>query len=107
MKLILNNVSYMVTLEDNDTAKALVNLLPLDLTMRELNGNEKYVYLPNHLPSDPKEIATIKRGDLMLYGTNCLVLFYKSFKTTFPYTKIGRVENFKRLSDKSIQIVLQ
>ena len=29
----------------------------------------------------------------MLYGDNCLVLFYESFSTSYSYTPIGYVEN--------------
>lgn len=33
---------FVVTLADNDTARAFTDLLPLTLPMSELNGNEKY-----------------------------------------------------------------
>jgi hypothetical protein len=29
----------------------------------------------------------------MMYGTRTLVLFYKSFRTTYRYTNIGRVDD--------------
>ncbi len=35
----------------------------------------------------------------MLYGNNCLVLFYKSFSTEYSYTKIGYIENPSNLAD--------
>ena len=62
--------------------------------MQELNGNEKYVYLDTKLPSDAANPGGIQAGDLMLYGDNCIVLFYKSFHTSYTYTKIGHVEGF-------------
>ena len=29
----------------------------------------------------------------MLYGSDCLVLFYDSFSTSYSYTKIGYLDN--------------
>lgn len=29
----------------------------------------------------------------MLYRNNCLVFFYKSFKTSYSYTPIGKITN--------------
>lgn len=34
----------------------------------------------------------------MLYGSNCLVLFYETFNTSYSYTKIGKIENSMNLS---------
>lgn len=44
----------------------------------------------NAAASNPGSIQT---GDLMLYGSSCLVLFYESFRTSYSYTRLGRVEN--------------
>ena len=44
--------SFSAILEDSETARALVQLLPLTLDMSELNGNEKYFYLDQSLPTD-------------------------------------------------------
>ena len=61
--------------------------------MNELNGNEKYYYFNSDLPSNPSKIDRINSGDLMLYGSDCLVLFYDSFNTTYSYTRIGAIDN--------------
>lgn len=84
---------FAATLSDNATAAAFKKLLPLSVTMTELNGNEKYFRLPTSVPTQESRPSSIRTGDLMLYGSNTLVLFYKSFPTTYSYTRIGRVDD--------------
>jgi len=72
-------------------------MLPLTIGMSELNGNEKFHYLPAALPVNASGGGNIQVGDLMLYGNNCLVLFYKSFHTSYRYTRIGRISNISEL----------
>ncbi len=45
MKIAVNNQEYNVILEENDTTSALQHLLPMTLSMSDLNNNEKYYYL--------------------------------------------------------------
>ena len=97
MNLNINDISFNVALEDNSTVKAFVKLLPLTITMNELNGNEKYYYLDSSLPANSQKVNQIKAGDIMLWGNNCLVLFYKSFSTSYSYTKIGHIKNVGNL----------
>lgn len=89
--LTIGDKSFPVTLADNDTAEAFAKLLPKTMDMEELNGNEKYFDLDRDLPSDAVSVGQIEAGDLMLYGSNCVVLFYDSFDTTYSYTRIGTV----------------
>ena len=84
---------FSATLSDNTTATAFKKLLPLSLTMTELNGNEKLARLPGTMPARASTPSSIQTGDLMLYGPSTLVLFYKSFSTTYSYTKIGRIDD--------------
>jgi len=91
--------SFSARLYDNETAKAFSDMLPLTLEMNELHGNEKYYNLNTSLPTDSLDIGTIKSGDIMLYGDNCIVLFYDSFPTEYSYTKIGYIEDSTDLAD--------
>ena len=104
IKINIEGKNYILKLEDNPTTRELIDLLPLDLNMEELNGNEKYYYLDNTLPTNSKNPGSIEQGDVMLYGNNCLVIFYKSFNTSYSYTKIGHIDNLPDLGNKSIKI---
>jgi len=84
---------FTITLEDNDAAHAFAALLPLALDMAELNGNEKHASLPEPLPANASRPGTIRGGDLMLYGTDTLVVFYLTFRSSYPYTRLGRVDD--------------
>ena len=97
MTVIINGEEFSVTLEDNETAKAFSDMLPVTLTMSELHGNEKYYYLDTSLPSNPQNIGTIHKGDIMLYGDNCVVIFYKDFETDYKYPRIGHIDNAELL----------
>ena len=94
----IGNKNFTIKLFDNNAAQNLITQLPLTLDMKELNGNEKYSYLPKKLPADSQNISEIKAGDLMLFGSDCLVLFYKNFHTSYSYTKIGYIENITKLT---------
>ena len=99
MQIVVGNKQFAVTLESNDTVMTLTEMLPLTLDMSELNGNEKYYYLDTSLPSSPEKIGHISEGDIMLYGDNCLVVFYESFDTSYTYTKIGHISDTSGLAD--------
>ena len=72
--------------------------------MEELNGNEKYIYLDETYPTNSYDPKHINKGDVMLYGDNCLVIFYKSFDTSYSYTKIGHIDNLEELGNESINV---
>jgi len=73
-------------------------LLPMTVSMKELNGNEKYYRLPSELPTKPANPSTIKTGDLMIYEANTVVLFYKSIPTSYSYTRLERIDDPARLA---------
>ncbi len=91
MLMTIGTQRFTVSLENNRTARALVHLLPLTLDMLELNGNEKHGRLPSSLPTDAVRPGTIRTGDVLLYGSDTLVVFYETFQSSYSYTPIGRV----------------
>ena len=100
----INNEKLGIDLENNSTTSALIKLLPLELSMSDLNGNEKYVYLNESLPTNTYSPKHIEAGDVMIFGDNCLVIFYESFDTSYSYSKIGHINNLPSLDDGNISI---
>lgn len=89
----IGSQTFTATLEDNETATAFSALLPMTIDMTELNGNEKYHYLSISLPTNASNPGTIHAGDIMLYGSSCIVLFYETFNMSYSYTKIGHIDD--------------
>lgn len=111
MQVTVNGQTFQIVLYDNEAAEALKEKLPMTLDMSELNGNEKYYYMQESMPTDAERVGSIKTGDLMLYGSDCLVLFYKDFSTSYSYTKLGYMEDASGLADAlgsgSVQVQFQ
>ena len=93
LRIQIGDKNFTGTLYDNETTREWIKQMPLSISMKELNGNEKYCYLNQTLPTKEEKVENIKSGDLMLYGSNCIVLFYKNFTTTYSYTKLGTITN--------------
>ena len=91
MQIKVNGKFFDVRLENNITSKELQKRLPLHLNMKDLNNNEKFIYLDTGLSTNATNVNKINIGDILLYGDNCIVIFYKSFNTTYEYTKIGKI----------------
>jgi hypothetical protein len=95
---------YVLVLENSETADAFAEMLPAEYEMEELNGNEKYIYLDKSLPSDPEVPDMIHKGDVCLYENDCIVIFYKSFSTTYSYTRIGHIDDLPDLGSGSVTV---
>ncbi|OYU65029.1 MAG: hypothetical protein CFE22_15730 [Cytophagaceae bacterium BCCC1] len=93
MRIKIGEKTFTATLLDSPTSKAFKALLPLTLHMIELNNNEKFAQLPKSIATNTSVPASIQSGDLMLYGSRTLVLFYKGFSTSYSYTKIGKIDD--------------
>lgn len=93
LKITAGDKDFTAELYKNDTAAAFAEMLPITLDMSELNGNEKYFYLDDSLPRNSAVPDKINEGDIMLYGSACVVLFYETFSTNYSYTPIGHIED--------------
>ena len=89
---------FSAVLYASAASEALAELLPLTAEMSDM-PHEKYVYLPQSLPTDAQRVGRIEAGDLMLWGDNCLVLFYESFDTSYSYTRLGKIEDVGGLAE--------
>ena len=91
--LTVNAREFIIDLEENASAAAFREKLPMTFRMNELNGNEKYFDLERTLPADASRPGKIKCGDLMLYGSSTVVLFYQNFSSSYRYTRLGKIRN--------------
>ena len=108
LKITIGKKSFTARLENNPTVEAFKKQLPMRVDMIELNGNEKYTELPFKLPVMASVPAIIQSGDILLYGNNTIVLFYKTFKTNYSYTRLGKIEEYdgllKSLGTGNVQV---
>lgn len=88
---------FVADVEKTATGQAFMEKLPLTLSMNELNGNEKYCYGVT-LPTASHRYDVIEAGDLMLYGSNCIVLFYDT-AGGYSYTRIGKLKSTDGLAE--------
>ena len=98
IKITVNGKIFDATIDDNESARAFLEKLPLEVTMTELNGNEKYYRFNENFPSNDERVGKISTGDLMLYDSSYVVLFYKDFSTSYSYTRLGKILNIADLA---------
>ncbi len=90
----INDKEFEFEFKDTEVANQIKSKLPFTVKMTNLNGNEVYYqfsgesFTPNH-----KAVGTINMGDIYLYQSNYLVLFYKTFTTSYSYTEIGKLKD--------------
>lgn len=93
MKITIANTIFTANLATSASVTAFKAMLPLTLTMSDFNSNEKVAGLPGTITTAAISPITISTGDIMLYGSSSLVLFYETFSTSYSYTTIGLISN--------------
>lgn len=89
--LAVGQHDFSLRLANNETATALMDLLPLQLNMQAME-HEKYFFFDRQFPVSSYQPIDLAAGDVMLYGSNCLVIFYEDFTTSYSYTRIGWID---------------
>lgn len=103
LQIEVNGQTLSATLENNSSAKALVELIGEDALMLELHdysGFEKVGDLPETLPVNDEDLDT-DAGDLILYQGNQFVLYYDH--NSWSLTKLGHVDD---ISKEDLQALL-
>lgn len=93
MWMTIGEHRFAITPANTEAAREFAGMLPLTIDMPDLNNNEKYAELSKSLPTNASRPGTIRNGDLMLYGSQTLVLFYLTFSSSYSYTRLGQVDD--------------
>ncbi len=100
MKLTINETEVPVTWEDNDSLRAIMDMVsdqPLSIQMSMYGGFEQVGELGQSIIRDDRQITT-SPGDIVLYAGNSIVVFYGS--NSWAYTRLGHIDlSEERLKD--------
>lgn len=97
LSIKINGTAFQLELANNRTAKELQKILPNKFSMEDLHQNEKFFDLPENLLRNELAVGKIEAGDVVLYGDRTLVIFYRSFETSYSYTWIGKILDSEEL----------
>ena len=95
----IGDEAFKINVDSGKAGQEFARSTPFELEMDDLNGNEKYYEGDDKLPKNEYEPGHIEAGDVMLYGDDCIVIFYKSFDTTEKYTRLGKIQDASRLAE--------
>lgn len=99
VKMIVKNKEFEVILNNSKASDEFYKMLPLEIDMEDVNGNEKFTKLSKKFTQEVQNPKQINNGDIMLYGSNGLVVFYETFSTIYSYTPLGKIENPSELKE--------
>lgn len=88
MKLSIDNQELDVAWEDNDSVKALKELLPLTIEMHEYGGFEQTGSIGQSIVRNDSQIDVVP-GDIVLYSGNAISVFYNP--SSWSYTRLGHI----------------
>lgn len=99
LKITVGNKIFTATLIDKDISRELIKYLPMEITMNDHNGNEKFYNLPENILGRVSNPGRVETGDIMIWSSNTIVLFYASSSTSYNYIRVGKIDDPSGLSD--------
>ena len=88
MRLEIDNKEIEVTWLDNQSTKALKEILPITINMSRYGGFEQVGSLGQRIVSDDHQLTT-EPGDIVLYNSSNIVIFFGN--NSWAYTKLGHI----------------
>ncbi len=101
-RLVITSDWGRVTAElvDNNATRALVQMLPLTIEMRDHLRQEKTGYLPSNLPAVERQLD-FATGTLGLWNSNHFVIYYRGGRVPQPgIIPLGRVTGDVSIFDR-------
>jgi hypothetical protein len=85
---------FSYVLRDNATARDLISLLPLDLTIEDFSTNEKLAHLPRRLDETGRQLISNEApGDLCYFrGWGNLAFFHTGYTYRDDLILLGKIE---------------
>lgn len=94
LRIILEDETITATLNDSQTSREFVALLPLTLKLKDYAGEEKISDLPGRLSTTGSPSGTAaKKGDITIYAPwGNLAIFYKPHGYANGLIKLGQLD---------------
>ena len=99
--ITIGGQTQSITLVDNAATRALVQKLPVTVTLNSSGGFEIWGALGFSLPTSDQHI-TAQPGDVVLYNGSNICLFYDS--NSWSYTRLGKIDG---LSESQLRTFLK
>jgi hypothetical protein len=95
LRLTFADQDFTATLEDDPSARDLMSMLPLNLTISDYSTNEKIAHLPRKLAGDGSTgFGNEAVGDLCYFAPwGNLAMFHGPYRWSRGLIRLGRLDN--------------
>ena len=95
MRIIIaaNGTNLYATLEDNAASRALYEMMPFTVKMKDLYEREMCFFMPGKLPETKQTASSYSVGDIIYWPPQrCLVILYKQNGERFRRQHLGHID---------------